>query len=103
MRWRNELEKIGLECSIGTSWTTDAPFREMRTDVETYRNSDVLCVEMEAASVYSVAKFRGVSASCGFVISDTLIDGTWKPQFHYASATESQLALFRAAVEQLKS
>ncbi len=96
-KWRSELERLGKECSLGTSWTTAAPFREMKTDVETYRNSDVLCVEMEAASIYAVAEFRGVDVSCGFVISDTLVDGTWKPQFHYASATESQIDLFRSA------
>ncbi len=36
--------------SIGASWTTDAPYRETRRKVETYRAEGVKTVEMEAAA-----------------------------------------------------
>lgn len=39
----------------GTTWTTDAPFRETEGAIETHRRDGVLAVEMEAASLYAFA------------------------------------------------
>ena len=40
----------------GTSWTTDAPFRETAADVERHRSAGILAVEMEAAALYAFAQ-----------------------------------------------
>ena len=39
----------------GTTWTTDAPFRETACDVARHRADGVLGVEMEAAALYAFA------------------------------------------------
>jgi uridine phosphorylase len=48
----------------GSTWTTDAPFRETATDVERHRTAGVLAVEMEAAALYAMAKAKGYNVLC---------------------------------------
>ena len=45
-----------LEIARGTSWTTDAPFRETRSAVSMARSAGVSCVEMESAALYTLAE-----------------------------------------------
>ena len=44
---------------VGSTWTTDAPFRETAEAIEAARSKGVLAVEMEAAALYSFARARG--------------------------------------------
>lgn len=99
--WGQALEDQGRKYKVGMSWTTDAPFRELKSHVETFRSQGIQCVEMEAASAYAVAEHRGVEAACGFAISDSLGEAGWKPQFHYAATKEGQYNLFQGAVAAL--
>ncbi len=48
----------------GASWTTDAPFRETPTAIETAESAGVLAVEMEAAALYAFARSRDVPVIC---------------------------------------
>ena len=48
----------------GSTWTTDAPFRETATDVERHRTAGVLAVEMEAAALYAMAEAKGYDVLC---------------------------------------
>jgi uridine phosphorylase len=48
----------------GSTWTTDAPFRETASDVARYRDAGVLAVEMEAAALYAFAEATGNSVLC---------------------------------------
>ena len=41
---------------VGSSWTTDAPFRETAEAIEAARCKGVLAVEMEAAALYAFAR-----------------------------------------------
>jgi nucleoside phosphorylase len=41
---------------MGTSWTTDAPFRETASAVNQARDRGAVCVEMEAAALYAFAQ-----------------------------------------------
>jgi uridine phosphorylase len=101
--WGEALENQDVGYRVGMSWTTDAPFRELKSHVETFKSQGIQCVEMEAASIYAVAQFRSVEAVCGFAISDSVGEAGWKPQFHYAPTKEGQYSLFKAAVECLSS
>lgn len=49
---------------VGSSWTTDAPYRETETAIEHYRTQNVLAVEMEAAALYAFAQHRQKSVVC---------------------------------------
>jgi uridine phosphorylase len=48
----------------GVAWTTDAPFRETKTEIERHRSAGVLAVEMEAAALYAFAEASGNPVVC---------------------------------------
>lgn len=58
------LKQEGLRALVGSSWTTDAPFRETNEAIESARAKGVLAVEMEAAALYTFARGRSVSVLC---------------------------------------
>ncbi len=49
---------------IGTSWTTDAPFRETEEMITTCRKKGILTVEMEAAALYALAEVKQYKIIC---------------------------------------
>jgi uridine phosphorylase len=49
------LNGTGLRVITGSTWTTDAPYRETETAIEGARAQGVLAVEMEAAALYAFA------------------------------------------------
>ena len=49
---------------IGTSWTTDAPFRETEEMIKTCRKKGILTVEMEAAALYALAEVKQYQIIC---------------------------------------
>ena len=48
----------------GTTWTTDAPFRETEVAIAAARAHGALAVEMEAAALYAFARARDRSVLC---------------------------------------
>ena len=48
----------------GTTWTTDAPYRETAAAIAAATAHGLLAVEMEAAALYAFAHFRGVAVTC---------------------------------------
>lgn len=48
----------------GTSWTTDAPYRETEDDIAAARARGALAVEMEAAALYAFARARSRPVLC---------------------------------------
>ena len=48
----------------GSTWTTDAPFRETSEAIATMRGLGVMAVEMEAAALYAFARARGRQVVC---------------------------------------
>ncbi|MFW9866505.1 MAG: purine phosphorylase, partial [Candidatus Thorarchaeota archaeon] len=95
------IKKLGLDYNIGTSWTTDAPYRETTKEIEQYKREDVLTVEMEASAVFSVAKCLNVEAAAIFTISDYISDMEWKPLF-FQTGKHLQ-TLFQIAIETLNN
>ncbi len=86
---------------IGTTWTTDAPFRELRGEVLAHQRRGVLAVDMEAAAMLAVAQANGRSALAAFAIVDSLADGTWKMPQNLNPARAGLEALFESALEVL--
>lgn len=64
----------GLEqrCVVGSSWTTDAPFRETAEAIEAARAKNILAVEMEAAALYAFARAAGVRLLCLAHVTNTM-------------------------------
>ena len=58
------LNDEGLSVLVGSSWTTDAPFRETAEAIEAARAKGILAVEMEAAAFYAFASAHGVAVLC---------------------------------------
>lgn len=52
------------EVHVGSSWTTDAPFRETETTILTRASTGVAAVEMEAAALYAFARAKGRPVLC---------------------------------------
>ncbi len=81
---RRVLEREGAPYRAGSTWTTDAPYRETREEVRGFRREGILTVEMEASAVFTVARYLGVSSAALFVISDRLDENGWEPRFRDA-------------------
>lgn len=87
--------------SKGLTWTTDAPFRELRKDVLAYQARGVLAVDMEAAGLLGVAKSAGVSAFAVFSVADQLSGGVWRMSADLGPAQSNLGLLFDAACQAL--
>ncbi len=66
------LRDEGLSAFVGSSWTTDAPFRETAGAIETARAKGILAVEMEAAALYTFARARDASVLCLAHVTNTM-------------------------------
>lgn len=96
------LSNRAVSYSKGLTWTTDAPFREIRKDILAYQNRGVLAVDMEAAAILGVAKFHGVSALAAFSLADQLFGGEWRMSRNLAGSQAGLAALFETACEALR-
>lgn len=57
---------------IGSSWTTDAPYRETETAIAAAEHQGIACVEMEAASLYAYATATSANVVCLAHITNTM-------------------------------
>jgi len=96
------LEAAGLAFRKGASWTTDAIYRETPSEVVMHAGRGALVVEMEAAALFAVARFRACLIASCFAVSDTLAELAWRPEFHAESTREGLEAVFSAALAALK-
>ena len=62
---------------LGKSWTTDAIYRETRARVNRRRDEGCVVVEMEAASLLAVAKFREIQLGYLLYAGDSLAGDEW--------------------------
>jgi purine-nucleoside phosphorylase len=63
-RAANSLARVGRHVHRGTTWTTDAPFRETAESLALRRREGILAVEMEAAALYAFAAARDAPVIC---------------------------------------
>jgi uridine phosphorylase len=54
------LDEQAVPFTLGTTWTTDAPYRETTARIRRRRDEGCLTVEMETAAFLAVAAFRAV-------------------------------------------
>jgi uridine phosphorylase len=67
-----ELERIGRQVFSGAVWTTDAPYRETRAQLEKWADERVLAVEMQAASLFAFGAARHASVACVAMVSNAV-------------------------------
>ena len=74
------LEEMGISYVTGTTWTTDAFYRETRGKVKRRKEMGAICVEMECAAVQAMCDFRGVEFFQFLYAGDNLDCGEWDPR-----------------------
>ena len=74
------LQEFGYPYVTGTTWTTDAFYRETRQKVEKRKQMGAICVEMECAAMQAMCDFRGVEFFQFFYAGDNLDHSTWDPR-----------------------
>ncbi len=92
-------QRHGLEVRTGGVWTTDAPYRESRARVKALVARGVVGVDMEAAALFTVARFRRVRIAGLFVVSDELAGDAWNPGFFSMPFAAGKRRALRAVME----
>lgn len=65
LEWfKTNLKSCSPPVEVGSTWTTDAPFRETATAIDACRRMGLLAVEMEAAALYAFAEARNKPVIC---------------------------------------
>ncbi len=104
-RVRKALQSRRLKFVSGTSWTIDTPYRETIAEARKYQRQGVLTVEMEAAALFAVGRYRKAQVAALMSISDSLTDalgeGSWKPQFHLRRSLAGLEKVYGVAVDAL--
>jgi uridine phosphorylase len=100
-RLQGALTKAELPFITGPSWTIDTPYRETVEEARHYQAEGVQTVEMKAAAIFAVAQVRNVEVAAAFVISDSLAELVWDPQFASAEMKRQLARLYVAAVDAL--
>lgn len=95
----SSCDRQGIPFVVGGVWTTDAPYRESRTVVRTLSRRGVVAADMEAASVYAVARSRKLRAASLMVVSDELGRDGWNPGFLDPRFRKAKLKAIPAVVE----
>lgn len=87
------LDRAGVPFVTGTTWTTDAFYRETRAKVERRVGEGCLAVEMEAAALFAVAQFRAIELGQMLYAGDDLSGEAWDHRGWTGHATGRDLLL----------
>jgi uridine phosphorylase len=95
-----ELAANGWTVRSGEVWTTDAPYRETQTQLESWAAEGVLAVEMQAASLFAFGVARGVAVASIAMVSNA-VDHTGE-QFDTGSQRDG-LGIIQACARAFRS
>ncbi len=93
------FERKDIPYRKGSSWTTDAPYRETIEELRQYRTDGVVTVEMEASALLAVGAYRGIDVSSVFVISDILSEEDWRQGYHSTEKLDGLKQIFEVALQ----
>ncbi len=84
-----------LDCPffIGTSWTTDAPYRETQSAIDVMKNSNITCVEMEASALYALSEAKNYNIICFAHLTNSMaqIEGDFEKGEEFGSVDTLRL------------
>lgn len=92
------LRRAGVSFTTGTTWTTDAVYRETREKVALRRAEGCITVEMEAAALAAVGRFRSVLFGQLLYAGDSLAGDSWDHR-DWVQAHDAREALFWLAMD----
>ena len=61
-----------------TILSTDAPFRELPSQIAYFTKKGVALIDMEVASILAFSKYKKINTACFIITADNLTDGVWK-------------------------
>jgi uridine phosphorylase len=93
----------GGTCSRGTTWTTDAPFRETPEEIRQYQAEGVKTVEMESAGLFTVGQVRNIPTASVVIGMDKLADLRWQVPNRLDSILKSLDLVYAASLDVLKN
>lgn len=82
----NATSAAGPRVIVGSTWTTDAPFRETDQAIEAARSKGMLGVEMEASALYAFALSADARVLCLAHATNTMVRTA--PTSRWESPTE---------------
>jgi uridine phosphorylase len=101
---RTMLSKTSLDFRAGSVWSTDAPYRERRSELIGLQEEFGICgVDMEYAALLAIGAYRSVSLVGLFVVSDTLWSKTWQPGFTRKQFRQRSAQLGEAVITYLQN
>jgi uridine phosphorylase len=74
--------KINVIPHHGAIWSTDAIYREMRSQVERLQHQGILGVDMESFALFTIAQHQKIRAGCHHRVSDSMATFQWQHHFH---------------------
>lgn len=74
------LDEFGYPYIKGTTWTTDAFYRETKAKVDLRKQMGAICVEMECAAMQAMCNFRNVEFFQFLYAGDNLDHTSWDPR-----------------------
>lgn len=89
-------EELAEPVHRGSSWTTDAPYRETASGVAAAEESGIACVEMEAAALYAYARACSRDVVCLAHITNTMATAGDDFEKGEANGVPASLAIVRA-------
>ena len=95
------IRERGAACIVGTTWTTDAPYRETREEVIQYQAEGVQTVEMESAGLFTVGEVRAVQTASVVIGMDSLASLRWQTPERLDSIMHSLEVVYAAAIDVL--
>jgi uridine phosphorylase len=90
-------------CSRGTTWTTDAPYRETLDEVRQYQSEGVKTVEMESAGLFTVGQVRKIPTVSVVVGMDSLVEFRWQVPEQLDEIIHSLELVYAASLDLLKN
>lgn len=95
---RSRLKHEGIAHVVGRTWTTDAFYREARGRADRRVAEGCVVVEMEAAALFAVARYREATFGHLLMAGDSLAGEAWDDR-RWISAREARDKLFWVAAE----
>jgi len=91
----------GAQCTVGRTWTTDAPYRETREEVMQYQAEGVKTIEMESAGLFTVGQVRGIQTASVVIGMDSLATLRWQTPERLDDISHSLEVVYAAAIDVL--
>ncbi len=98
---RAEARRCGVPVTTGGVWTTDAPYRESRSQARSLARRGVVGVGMEASAMFAVARHRRARLAGLFVVSDELGGEEWNAGFRHPLFLRGKRQALRVVIKAL--